>query len=210
MVEIPITTSTATSTFMDSEEFTNSEGPITKLNNSYDEISSPLSTNSTPNSFMITNSSNEAGNSMPQTLSSTDSILVPEYVLNLNVSSSFVSNCTDVEFYCEISSLKPIADNPIINSSVIWWTFRGQNVSSSTLPGGRVINRQDNTHLSILDIECAQFGVHDGDYRCHSSSLSSTEISGSQQFSITNSSNLHFEISVEDDHCKLYIKNYKK
>ena len=133
-----------------------------------------------------------------------NSLSIPEFILNLTASSSFVSNCTDVEFYCEIllpSKSIPDNVNNQINSSTIWWTFRGQNVSSSTLPGGRVINRPDNLYLSILNIECAQFGVHDGDYSCHSSSSSSlsssTEISGSQQqFSIiTNSSNLHFEIS---------------
>lgn len=193
MVEIPITISTAASTISDIKENTNSEGTITTLENSNDKISSTYN-----------NSSNETGNLLTQTSSlsssatttiAADLLSIPEFVLNLNASSSFVSNCTNVEFYCEIIPLKPITDNPLLNSTAIWWKFRGQNVSSSTLPGGRVINRQDNIHLSILNIECAQFGIHDGDYSCHSSS-SYTEISGSQHFFITNSSNLYFEISV--------------
>ncbi|KAH9423329.1 C6 finger domain-containing protein, variant, partial [Dermatophagoides pteronyssinus] len=196
--EIPITSTTTvinTNIDMDNKNF---EDQIHKSN---------TSTNST--------SMNETENSLSTNV---NSLSIPEFILNLTTSSSFVSNCTDVEFYCEIllpsKSIPDNVNNQIIqiNSSTIWWTFRDQNVSSSTLPGGRVINRPDNLYLSILNIECAQFGVHDGDYSCHSSSSSSlsslsssTEISGSQQqFSIiTNSSNLHFEISdgrIEIEH----------
>lgn len=89
------------------------------------------------------------------------------YSLNLTVTPSSEANhyvnCTDVEFRCEAASnetdlfsAKPLS---------IWWTFQGINVSASTLPGGRVTNENN---ASVLSVSCAQFGIHNGEYQCHS------------------------------------------
>lgn len=73
-----------------------------------------------------------------------------------------VSNCTDVEFSCNIIKSD---EEYKLNSSSIFWTFKNSNVSVSSLPGGRVDNEDPN--VSKLNIDCAQFAVHNGDYMCH-------------------------------------------
>ncbi|KAF7495583.1 Tyrosine-protein phosphatase 69D [Sarcoptes scabiei] len=108
-----------------------------------------------------------------------------QIILRLNISSTSISNCSDVEFVCEILSASLKYD-----SNVLWWKFRNRNISSTALPGGHVINR-DQPQSSVLNIECAQFGVHDGNYQCFSSS----NVSGSNPI-VKNSSEVHLDISV--------------
>lgn len=90
-----------------------------------------------------------------------------KFWLNVTVTpSNLVANCTDVEFRCEVLALDTEVDSE--NSrppSTAWWTFRGSNVSSLTLPGGRVTNQ--NQSLSILNVDCSQYMLHNGDYMCH-------------------------------------------
>lgn len=107
-----------------------------------------------------------------------------QIILRLNISSTSISNCSDVEFVCEILSASLKYD-----SNVLWWKFRNRNISSTALPGGHVINR-DQPQSSVLNIECAQFGVHDGNYQCFSSS----NVSGSNPI-VKNSSEVHLDIS---------------
>lgn len=124
--------------------------------------------------------------------------MIHKYIdVRLNTSSLLVPNCTTVEFKCQIQALNN-TDNLSLNISTIWWSFRGNNVSASTLPGGRVINSENSFHskTSILNVECAQFGVHDGDYKCHSSASFSFDADGIQpQHTIISSNSLNFNIS---------------
>lgn len=123
--------------------------------------------------------------------------LIQKYIdVRLNASSLLVPNCTTVEFKCQIQLNS--TDDLSLNISTIWWSFRGNNVSSSTLPGGRVINSENSLHskTSVLNVECAQFGVHDGNYKCHSSVFFSSNAEEIQpQHTIISSNSLHFNIS---------------
>lgn len=113
------------------------------------------------------------------------------YSLNLNVKpTKLVANCTDVEFRCELFSLNDTFSNVSFAKSSIRWTFRGSNVSSLTLPGYRIT--VENPILSILNIDCAQFEIHNGDFMCHYSTLD-VDASG-QPLLVMNSKNLSLDI----------------
>ena len=116
-----------------------------------------------------------------------------QFSLNLTgTPSNLVANCTDVEFRCQlVDHNKSISDN--VRPSSIWWTFRGANVSALTLPGGRVTN--SNLSLSILNVDCSQFGIHNGEYNCH---FANSDVETSNQISSVvssiNSSNISLDI----------------
>lgn len=146
---------------------------------------------------------------VPSTAASTTTVTAFRYELHLNATpSNPVVNCTDMEFRCELFNLDQLENNNWNNVEnidqtlqqsrlpTIWWTFRGSNVSAITLPGGRVTNEKSN--LSILNIDCAQFGIHNGDYMCHISDnddpLSSLSFSSSSSSSIISSGKSALEI----------------
>lgn len=148
---------------------------------------------------------------VPSTAASTTTVTAFRYELHLNATpSNPVVNCTDMEFRCELFNLDQLENNNWNNVEnidqtlqqsrlpTIWWTFRGSNVSAITLPGGRVTNEKSN--LSILNIDCAQFGIHNGDYMCHISDnddpLSSLSFSSSSSSSIISSGKSALEIYV--------------
>lgn len=85
-----------------------------------------------------------------------------DYILNLTIiPNEPIANCTDVIFTCQKFIF---TKESTINSEQIWWTFQGQNVSTSVLPGSNLSVEQYHSKLSI---NCAQFGVHSGQYACH-------------------------------------------
>lgn len=109
--------------------------------------------------------------------------------------ANLVANCTDVEFRCQVLGLDSEVDSE--NSrppSSAWWTFRGSNVSSITLPGGRVTN--PNQSLSILNVDCCQYSVHNGDYMCHTAVTADLETSN-QLVPVLSSANVSLDIYGE-------------
>lgn len=114
--------------------------------------------------------------------------------LNVTVTpANLVANCTDVEFRCEVLGLDSEADSENNRPpSTAWWTFRGSNVSSVTLPGGRVTNQ--NASLSILNVDCCQYSVHNGDYMCHTAVTADHLETGNQLSSANVSLDIYGEI----------------
>lgn len=98
-----------------------------------------------------------------------------------------------MEFRCEVLGLDSEVDSSEGSRppSTAWWTFRGSNVSAVTLPGGRVTNQ--NASLSILNVDCSQYTIHNGDYMCHTA-LADLETSNQLAPAVLSSANISLDI----------------
>lgn len=196
---------------MSNDSLTDAE--ILPTRNAFTTKSTPLITPSLDDSSDTTSSTNDidddavsqppsASDKLPAgTENSKPTSLSPATTkLWLNVSvtpSNLVANCTDVEFRCEVLGLDSEVDSSSSEGSrappsTAWWTFRGANVSAVTLPGGRVTN--PNATLSILNVDCSQYTLHDGDYMCHTA-LADLETSN-QLAPVLTSANISLDIYV--------------